>query len=188
MNYKLTTLFTLIVLLTGAIGAYGYVSRARNGEIPPATSTTSPATSNECNRDSHTCEDGTLVGRVGPTCEFSACPDVFPAKTPQFHATGILYGKVTLSPVCPVESLPLRPECAPKPFVTELRVYTSNGKDTGTATRTREDGVFVLDLFPGNYIIRAASGAVYPRCEEVQVSISANSSTSISLSCDSGIR
>lgn len=186
MNYRPTTLFILIVLLVSAIGAYGYVSRsldAKNGKdvVPPVTTY-------ECNGDGYICPDGSIVGRTGPACEFSSCPGVLPATSTAPHATGILYGRVTLSPVCPVESIPPTPECAPKPYVTDIRVYTLAGKDTGTVTRTTSNGTFVLDIFPGSYSIRAVSGTVYPRCEEKQVTITRNSSITIELSCDTGIR
>lgn len=184
MNYRLTTVLILTMLLVGTIGAYGYLSRSmekENSEIPKVTSY-------ECDADGYVCPDGSIVGRTGPTCEFSACPGVFPATSTQPTAMSILYGRVTLSPVCPVESDPPHPECAPKPYATEVRAYTLLGKDTGTATKTTTNGVFVLDLFPGSYIIRATGGAVYPRCEEKRVTLSANSSTTIALSCDTGIR
>lgn len=183
MNYRLITPIVLVMLLAGAIGVSGYLSRSAEKENPEM----SEVTSYECNSDGFICPDGSVVGRAGPKCEFSACPGISPATSTQTTATGILYGKVTLSPVCPVESDPPRPGCAPKPYVTEMKAYTMKGKEYAS-TKTTAEGTFIMDLFPGNYVIRAAGAALYPRCEEKQITVHANASTTVSISCDTGIR
>jgi hypothetical protein len=144
----------------------------------------------ECNGDGRMCPDGSIVGRTGPQCEFSLCPGIMPAGTTTTpHGMAVLYGRVTVSPTCPVERNPPDPNCAPHPYVTDVTAYdTPAGTTIAATTKTTSNGTFVLDLMPGNYIIRATSGQVYPRCNDVSLTLTPNSSSTLAISCDSGIR
>jgi hypothetical protein len=136
------------------------------------------------------CPDGTVVGRSGLLCEFTSCPGAVPAAgITTVHATGVLYGRVTLYPVCPVEYDPPKPECAPRPFVTEVIALDEvTGTDVGAEQTTGSDGRFVMDLFPGEYIIKTKNVRQHAPCPDIHVKIRANASSSILIQCDSGIR
>jgi hypothetical protein len=192
MRLSFTTLASLFFLLLLSIAAYLHFVRSGNlpAESDVASSTASSTIRYECSADGRMCPDGSVVGRTGPRCEFSECPGVMPAgTTTTSHATAILYGRVTLSPICPVERNPPDPACAPKAYVTDVAaIDATTGKDVGATTRTTSNGTFIMDLPPGSYIIRAKSAPVYPRCGDVSVKVYANSSSSIAIACDSGIR
>ncbi len=101
---------------------------------------------------------------------------------------GILKGVVTLSPTCPVESIPPNPACAPKPYVTSVEAQSVSDPRIVRTSESASDGSFVLALPYGDYTIQATSGNVYPRCAPVTVSIKTATMNPISISCDTGIR
>src|SRR5258706_9652825 len=81
----------------------------------PALAPTVPGDGVVCTQEAKLCPDGSYVGRTGPKCEFAACPNVSSSKS------GIT-GRVTLSPTCPVETVPPDPKCAPKPYSTSIYI------------------------------------------------------------------
>lgn len=190
MKFTFPTIITIFFLLIFTSAAYVYYVRSENGPIRNSLDSNATTTASyECNQDGKICADRSIVGRTGPRCEFSECPGVFPVSTTTPHATAILYGQVTISPICPVERNPPEPSCAPRGYVTEVSALDlKTGRDVGATTKTTSNGTFIMDLFPGSYSIRAKSGAVYPKCQDVTVTVYANASSSVSLSCDSGIR
>lgn len=101
--------------------------------------------------------------------------------------TGVITGRVTLSPICPVERMPPDPQCAPKPYQTKIEVLTSLGGKLIKSTQTSADGSFALTLPLGNYTIQAGGGTMLPRCSPITVSLK-TATTSIDISCDTGIR
>ena len=109
-----------------------------------------------------------------------------PAPVPQ--GTGILLGSVTLSPTCPVERIPPDPQCSPKPYVTGVKVLYSGGTKIAVTGETGSDGSFKFSLAPGMYVVEAAGGTVYPRCSPVSTQVMKGTSTTIAISCDTGIR
>lgn len=70
-------IFVIVLLATAlTLGAY-YLGRSKSE--PPTDSflddlMLSPTTTQACPADAKVCPDGTSVGRVGPNCEFAACP------------------------------------------------------------------------------------------------------------------
>lgn len=80
---KLKYIMGVVVLLViSACVAYVffYVQRARNNQMPRIVIdiTPTPVLSNDqtkgCPEDLRTCTDGSVVFRLGPSCEFAACP------------------------------------------------------------------------------------------------------------------
>lgn len=62
-------------------------------------------------------------------------------------------GMALAGPVCPVETEPPDPDCAPRPVVgATIEAIDSTGSTAGTAV-TGVDGRFVLSLPPGDYTI-----------------------------------
>ena len=101
-------------------------------------------------------------------------------------AVGALTGRITLSPTCPVERIPRNPKCAPKPFATILNVFFANG--LFLQVHTDQNGVFLLHLPVGHYSISPDVSGPYPRCDLQKVTIISKSTTTLNISCDTGIR
>ena len=62
-----------IVLAIIVIGAAFTVIKSQNVVVP--------INSVACTQEAKLCPDGSAVGRVGPMCEFSACPGLFPTSS-----------------------------------------------------------------------------------------------------------
>ena len=135
-----------------------------------------------CTAEAKICPDGSAVGRTGPLCEFSACPNV------TNPANAVVSGSVTLSPVCPVERMPPDPQCAPKPFVTQIKVLDTNGSILIKTIQSLNDGSFTLTLPYGNYTFQAAGENPLPRCSPITLSVQTPTVNKVSISCDTGIR
>lgn len=102
--------------------------------------------------------------------------------------TGQLNGRVTLSPICPVETVPPAAACAPKGYqTTVIALVAGTQKEVGRTT-SGADGKFLLAFLPGRYDIEAVGGATLPRCEVKTVTLVKNATTTVDLSCDTGIR
>jgi hypothetical protein len=100
-------------------------------------------------------------------------------------------GKVTLSPVCPVEHNPPDPSCAPKPYKTTLQIkYMADGTFY-RAVATNTKGAFALALAPGRYILQVKKGinsSIYPRCADLEFIVTPKKPLHLEMSCDTGIR
>lgn len=73
--------YSLIVGIIGAIIVLGLTfTKQQKKPSPTPTITISPSPSTSptetgyCTADAKQCPDGSWVGRVGPKCEFAACP------------------------------------------------------------------------------------------------------------------
>ncbi|MCX6715929.1 MAG: hypothetical protein NT077_02850 [Candidatus Taylorbacteria bacterium] len=135
-----------------------------------------------CTAEAKICPDGSAVGRTGPLCEFAACPNV------TNPANAVVRGSVALSPVCSVERIPPDPQCAPKPYVTRIKVLDVNGGMLVKTIQSLNDGSFTLTLPYGNYTLQAAGGNPLPRCSPITLSVQTSIVNEVSISCDTGIR
>jgi hypothetical protein len=107
------------------------------------------------------------------------------------HATslkGIVHGQVLLGPICPVERNPPNPVCAPKPYKTTINIFRTVVGTVYKKVATDASGHFTISLAPGVYILRARSGAVYPRCADRRIKVLAKKSQNVKINCDTGIR
>ena len=138
---------------------------------------------NGCTREAKICPDGSAVGRVGPNCEFVACPST--------AGMGTIQGRVTLSPTCPVETVPPDPACAPKPYSTIVNVQTLSGGLVASIP-TDTNGFYSVKVKPGTYNVDASGGNPLPSCEVVRVTVLSDDiqemDLSTNISCDTGIR
>lgn len=100
---------------------------------------------------------------------------------------GLLIGSVFLSPVCPVESIPPDPSCAPRGFATKVNLRPAAGGNM-IVVPTGADGTFSVTLPAGSYEIAAVGGNPYPLCAPERIFVSERVPTSVSLFCDTGIR
>lgn len=139
-----------------------------------------------CTMEAKQCPDGSYVGRTGPKCEFSACPNPTPISDKD-DVSGV-NGLVTLSPTCPVERIPPDPNCAPKFYSTSINILKTGSSKIIKTIQSDSKGAFSTDLNSGSYILQAQGGSVMPRCGEVSVEVKSNQYTTINISCDTGIR
>ena len=169
MQKSYTWLIGSLVILLGAYGIYALSSK----NITP------PVGGQICPQDAKICSDGSSVGRTGPNCEFAACPST--------AGYGTVQGRVTLSPTCPVETVPPDPSCAPRPFQTTV---TATGGGRSVTVPTDAAGSFSVSLAPGTYTVSAAGSDIFPSCakESQSVELKAGQTTTVNISCDSGIR
>lgn len=134
-----------------------------------------------CTMEAKLCPDGSYVGRTGPNCEFAACPVV--------EKSGIK-GVALLGPICPVERIPPDPNCADRPYKTDL--VATNGDQSLVVKQfsSDDDGKFSVDLLPGEYFISSADTAkFFSHCSsQVSIKVEKNKYTDITLHCDTGIR
>ena len=138
-----------------------------------------------CSMEAKLCPDGSAVGRTGPNCEFTACPDVI-----NLAITSGIRGIVLLGPTCPVERIPPDPNCAEKPFQTSFILTRPNSSQVLSEFSSDQAGKFNVNIPAGDYIIKPAPGApMLPRCPASDViTVEKGAYTSATISCDTGIR
>lgn len=143
----------------------------------PALHQTKPVA---CTEEAKLCADGFAVGRIGPNCEFAACPG----------AESGIKGVVLLGPICPVERIPPDPQCAAKPYRTNLQAMTAAGSQSMKSFSSDQNGNFSVQLPPGEYSIQSAAAAnPYLRCSSHgPIQVKAGSFASTTIYCDTGIR
>jgi hypothetical protein len=190
---KLIILGIVVLILMGAVGALREYRQYSAIDTSGGTDNDGYDGGVFCTMDAKLCPDGSYVGRTGPKCEFSACPNststsaTSSGTTGDTRLTGTLTGSVTLGPTCPVLRNPPDPQCADKPYQTTVIVTTNTGKEVGRQ-RTDINGNFVFSFLPGSYIVTAQGGTTLPRCESKAFTLSKGSSANVALSCDTGIR
>jgi hypothetical protein len=69
-------------------------------------------------------------------------------------------GRIVGGPICPVESLPPVPGCAPRPLRATLRIRLVGRHDPSTSVRSAADGRFRVRLYPGTYVVQALAHAI----------------------------
>ncbi|MHB1510407.1 MAG: hypothetical protein ACYCST_03250 [Acidimicrobiales bacterium] len=98
-----------------------------------------------------------------------------------------VFGIVQAGPTCPVETT--GHPCAPRPLSgvrVEARAFPGL---LVAATRTRHDGLYVLVLGPGAYVLSVSTIAFLPRCPRSRLVVATRpSSIKVNINCDTGIR
>ncbi|HCR52026.1 TPA: hypothetical protein DIV48_00060 [Candidatus Kaiserbacteria bacterium] len=153
-----------------------------------------PGGGQACTMEAKLCPDGSYVGRTGPQCEFSACPNATSTSTGSggggilpYYNSGVR-GTVLIGPTCPVMRDPPDPQCADKPYATTITARRA-GSSAAFATGTSDaNGAFSFSLPPGSYTLTAKGGAVLPRCSDAEVTVGPTGYAAIIISCDTGIR
>ncbi|MEA2299092.1 MAG: hypothetical protein QOF77_2028 [Solirubrobacteraceae bacterium] len=100
-------------------------------------------------------------------------------------------GRVVVGPVCPVETMPPLPGCAPRPLAVTLHLRALGRRGPVIGVRSGADGRFRVVLSPGSYRLHALPrpGSTLPRPPaELTVKVHAGRFTSVTISYDSGIR
>lgn len=105
--------------------------------------------------------------------------------------TGTLVGRAEAGPVCPVETVPPDPACAPRPVPgATVVVLDAAGREVARAT-TDEAGGFALELPAGGYLVTGepAEGLMGGPPPAVEATVVADGTTElVILAYDTGIR
>ena len=131
-----------------------------------------------CTQDAKLCPDGSYVGRVAPKCEFAACPEV---------ETGILKGKVTIGPLCPVEPCSVT---VPNPYISRKIILQKQTGEFFPQIILQEDGSFEAEIGVGIYIL-SLSDCIFLGCNRSlpkTVTIEAGKTAEVEIDIDTGIR
>lgn len=113
------------------------------------------------------------------------------APAPSASDMGTLEVEALAGPVCPVETDPPDPDCAPRPVPDALvLVQPADGRDIVVAQGTTgADGRLLLEVPPGDYlVIGAAVEGLMGTPEPIAVTVEANGTTPVGLGYDTGIR
>lgn len=106
---------------------------------------------------------------------------------------GILEGKITIGPICPVERIPPDPACQPTAETYKaypVSIFTSDGSKKIAQLNPSLDGSYNVELPPGNFLVvlersnTGIGGSNLP----VEVSISSEDKTILDINIDTGIR
>ncbi len=173
--------------------ASGIASTGQSGTIAPAPATVGPAPS-----AGRPAPSSPAVGPT-PTRQPAATPRPVPTATspappstsvPASGGPGIV-GTATAGPVCPVETNPPLPGCAPRPVAgATITVRNAGGQVVATAT-TGPDGSYRVAVPAGSVQVVAApvAGLMHaPASLDVVVPAGSSSWVRVDLSYDTGIR
>jgi hypothetical protein len=177
MNKKISfpVAVIIIIVLAAIVGsgtlAYQYwwlpKEEAKNQQKPVA-----------CTEEAKLCSDGSVVGRTGPNCEFVACPYV---------KTGILKGKVTIGPLCPVEPCPAT---ISNPYTSRAIILQNQTGEFFLPVILQEDGSFETEIGVGTYTL-SLSECSFLGCSRSlprTAKIEAGKDTEVEINIDTGIR
>ena len=136
-----------------------------------------------CSQEAKICPDGTAVVRVGPNCEFAACPGTV--------AKGSVEGKVTVGPICPVER-PGVPCPVPSEAYTsrEVILYAADGTTEVQRMHFLPDGTYHFDVPAGTYVLDTPHGGIGIGSSELPKTLTVGEAEKleVNFSIDTGIR
>jgi hypothetical protein len=106
---------------------------------------------------------------------------------------GILEGKISIGPICPVETDPPDPGCLPTAETYKaypVSVWTQDGKSKITLLKPSLDGSYKTDLEPGKYLIILETGGnnIGSSNLPIEVTIMSGEITTLNIDIDTGIR
>ncbi len=114
---------------------------------------------------------------------FSACSNS--------ESRGLLKGTVNIGPLCPVESIPLQPECIPteKTFQAfPVAIYSSDKKTIISRISPSANSSYETELPEGNYVVDLENPHPFGKSLPATVEIRKNETTRLDISIDTGIR
>jgi hypothetical protein len=98
--------------------------------------------------------------------------------------TSGLYGFITAGPTCPVERVDQ--PCPPRAVSAVVEARGAGG--AVASTESDASGRYEFHLAQGRYVIVVGGSATWPRCPQTRVSVVADATTRVDISCDTGIR
>ncbi|MBU4466580.1 hypothetical protein KKF47_00760 [Patescibacteria group bacterium] len=101
-----------------------------------------------------------------------------------------VFGKVLLGPICPVMKDPPDPNCADKPYQTQVQVILSGSPQSSpfAVVESDENGNYKAMLPPGEYGLQAVGKLPFLFCATKEIIVEPNIMSEVALSCDTGIR
>ncbi len=136
------------------------------------------------------------AGCVAPECDpalarWHLTVRVVDSTTTTMAPRGEVVGTVRFGPVCPVESDPPDPDCAPRPGWGTVELARADGIVVAS-DRTDDGGAFAIAVPPGDYRVLAfpAQSALGGGCQAdpARVTVADGTSTTVDVTCDTGIR
>ena len=113
----------------------------------------------------------------------AACGTRTEPSTPSSPPTGVVTGRVTAGPTCPLERA--GSPCPERPVVAEVQAQAAG--QMIASTRSGTDGTYRLELPDGTYTVVAITPDVLP-CADRTVTVADTQTTIADISCDTGIR
>jgi hypothetical protein len=108
------------------------------------------------------------------------------------HESGFLEGKISIGPICPVETDPPASGCLPTAETYKaypVSIWTSDGGQKVAQISPALDGSFSIELDPGQYIIKLEKGnSIGGSNLPIAVVISSLEKTTVNIDIDTGIR
>jgi len=130
-----------------------------------------------CTMEVKLCPDGSYVTRVAPKCDFTPCP----------AQKGILRGKVSIGPLCPVEPCP---GTTADPYTSRKVLVSKQTAELLFSIPILNDGTFGIEIPTGTYVLDL-SDCVFLGCQRSlpkSIKIEAGKVTEINIDIDTGIR
>jgi len=106
---------------------------------------------------------------------------------------GVLEGKISIGPICPVETNPPAPGCLPTAETYKaypVSVWTLDGRNKIAQINPSPDGSYTMDLAPGRYLVTLENAQTRIGSSNLpaEISIISNVKTVLNISIDTGIR
>lgn len=102
---------------------------------------------------------------------------------------GILEGKVTIGPFCPVERFDSPCPIPPGTYISrQAVVYQSDGKTEVVKVSLDQNGNYRLELSPGDYLVDIVPGAGIAKSVPKAVIIQAGQTAKLNFDLDTGVR
>jgi hypothetical protein len=106
---------------------------------------------------------------------------------------GTLEGKISIGPICPVETDPPDPGCLPTIETFKaypVSVWTSDGRRKVTILEPSLDGSFKAELQPGKYLIKLDIGSsnIGSSNLPVEITVTSGKTATLNILIDTGIR
>ncbi len=166
---KKTYLLIAILAVTVAAGGVFYFNYKPTGQVA-------------CTLEAKLCPDGSAVGRQGPNCEFTPCPDI--------RAAGSIRGTVIVGPICPVERPGMPCPVPPEAYTSrEVILYATNGTTVVKRMHFAPDGTYHFEVPAGVYILDIPRQGVGGSSDLPKtLTIKSGETLEINFSIDTGIR
>ena len=151
-----------------------------------------------CTQEAKLCSDGSAVGRTGPNCEFAACPDTGNNSGNgggggNVQTSGIVKGKGSIGPLCPVERLGVT--CGPADIYSSRKIVMTpmgGGQSVNPPfyIKLSADGTFE-DRIPESSYEVTLTNCQFLGCRHAlpkTVMVDANKTLILTIDIDTGIR
>lgn len=108
--------------------------------------------------------------------------------------SGVLKGKISIGPICPVETVPPLPQCQPTAETYkawQTSVWNQKKNRIIADIEPELDGTFQLKLYAGKYIVdfkNSQTNRIGANNLPVEISISSADTTTVNIDIDTGIR